>query len=399
MYKERNATYVCVLLLIFHSTVCQRNREGAPQASQAYAVEKRPTQLRMADVSMNFIEDLSIKGSWIWPTKLLVDSEQRIYVFDDEDKFPTIYKYDREGKLISKTTFQRGQGPGDFAFMDPAFSASGQIYVFDKAIRRLTVLDNMLIVKKTTEFRESLYDMKSDAKGFVYGFFYGKQTSDQASPIILGRFTDTGRLVAEIFEYEATLVTKLSETTLRENFYVPYGIYKINDDGRIYCAVSNKSEIRVLDSKLRILRTIAINAKRIELNEGDIQRTKLRIYGPEYPAGQKMFYKIEFGSTLKFKPFIEDFFVLDNGFLLVLNYEYDDINHDDILADIYDESGRLVTKVTVPGYFNRYASKTAYMKTRTLRGDYFYTIEGEYGIGDFSVKRYRISWQNKQSAN
>ncbi len=389
--------YLCICLLL-NSTYCNRRSEKGSQTQQAYGTGKLSTKASVADLSLVFAEDLDFKESWIWPTKLLINAEQELYVFDDEDKYPTIYRFDRSGKLLSKNSFHRGQGPGDFAFMDPAFARADRMYIFDRSIRRLSLLDSALSVKKTVVFERSLFDIKTDGQGFIYGFFYGEQTRDQVrtqtNPIILGRFSDNGNLVSEIARYEETLITKVDESTLQENFYVPYGIYKISDDGRIYFAASNERGIRVFDSKLRLLKTIPLITKMSEIRKEDIERTKLRIYGPGYPARERMFFKLQFGSALKYKPFIEDFFILENGYLLVLNYEHDDINHNGICADVYDDFGRHITRVTVPGYFNRYSSKTAYMKTRALKDNYLYTIEGEYGGDEFFVKRYRISLHN-----
>jgi hypothetical protein len=89
--------------------------------------------------------------------------------------------------------------------------------------------------------------------------------------------------------------------------------------------------------------------------------------------------------------------ILENNFLLVLTYKYDDGNHNTILADLFDEKGIFVSTVEVPTYFSPYISDPGFFKSNTnalYRRNYFYTITMDEDSEKFTLTRYRISFSN-----
>jgi len=159
---------VFVLGILFIS--CQRERkEGEHQAKKTEGLEiineGRPQN---PSLSLTFEEDLSITKEGWFPAALAVDDDGNIYVFGEAEMF--IYKFDSQGNEIFKKVFPKGQGPGDFYFMDPYFSSDGRLYLYDKLNRRLTILNRDFDIQDTMKFEEGRYLLRLDSKGNLFFF-------------------------------------------------------------------------------------------------------------------------------------------------------------------------------------------------------------------------------------
>ncbi len=100
-------------------------------------------------------------------------------------------------------------------------------------------------------------------------------------------------------------------------------------------------------------------------------------------------------SLPKYYPFICNFFILQNNFLLVLTYENDNICFDSIKGDIFNEKGEYISKVEAPFYFDPYLSEHGHKENTSalLKGEYFYTLVVDKDTGKTSIKRYKLTWE------
>lgn len=375
-------TFLILSVILYIS--CTKE-EGFNQENITVIINKNKP--KATSLSLEFKEDLCIKENWALPTKLLVDTKGNIFVFDEEDKKPTIYRFDEAGNLLLKKSFDRGQGPGDFNFMDPHLSSEGKLNLFDKQARRLTVLNSMLEVEKTIKFEKSLFNFKLDSKGYIYGFCLG---FTETMTEYLAKFSPDGKYLSKVFEFEYINIERKEDANY-VYLYNTLGKYKIDRNDNLYYVRNDKYEINIINPEGKLIKKIVIKTRPIKINEDDIERTRKRLHS-NVQGGR---YRWVFTSLAENKPYIDDFFVLENGFLLVLTYEFDDGKDESILADLFDEKGYFLKAVEVPSYYKYHSSRTDYYyeKAKVLKNNYFYTIEADEEEENFYVKRYKLIWE------
>ena len=107
--------FILISSLLFNIS-CANKKEARDGDIEIITNEDTPQN---PSLSLRFEEDLSItRGGW-WPAEVAVDDEENIYVFGEAENF--IYKFDSHGNEIFKKVFPKGQGPGDFFFLDHMF--------------------------------------------------------------------------------------------------------------------------------------------------------------------------------------------------------------------------------------------------------------------------------------
>jgi len=142
------------LILIFSSLFnvsCEKEKKVQEEGNIEVIINEDKPQ--NPSLSLKFEEDLSITKEGWFPVDVAVDDEENLYVFGEYEMF--IYKFDAQGKEVFKKVFSKGQGPGEFAFMDPYFSAERKLYLYDKLKHRLTIFDQDFIVLDIMKFHES----------------------------------------------------------------------------------------------------------------------------------------------------------------------------------------------------------------------------------------------------
>jgi len=158
---------------------------------------------------------------------------------------------------------------------------------------------------------------------------------------ILTKFSPSGRLLDEIFEYiNPPAVYDKSKNKFIHELYSHSGIYKLDSDDYIYYSMSDKYEINVVSPQGKFFKKITKRCQSRKLTKKDIEKVARPSSRREYIIPEHM-------------PYIADFFVLDNKYLLVITFEND---YDDktLAGDLFDEDGNFQTRIAVPKYWSWY---------------------------------------------
>lgn len=362
---------------------CQKGKEEKEEGYvKVITNEGRPQN---PSLSLTFVENLSItKEGWL-PAEIEVDDEDNIYVFVETEM--SIYKFDALGNGILKKAFPKGQGPGDFNFMDPYISSDGKLYIYDKMLRKITTLNKNCEIQETIKIEGLAYILRIDSKGNMI-FWVGK-SSPSGHKHVLSKFSSSGKLLYEIFEY-FTPSPEINEEKMIFSWplYFTSGIYKLDSDDNIYYAVTDKYEINVVSSEGQLV-------KRIEKTSQSRKVTKKDIESVTPSVKETAPFKTKFIAP-EHVPYIADFFILDNKYLLVVTHE-NGYDKETLVADLFDEKGIFQTRVEVPKYYqwNIDISTSIMKKKAVYKKNHFYTIEADGSEENFYVKRYKMIWKNK----
>ena len=249
---------LCLIFVLIVSlfVACQKGQDNSLDDIKTINNEDIPQK---PSLSISFKEDFTLRENWIGPAKLLPDDKGNLFVFDEEDKNPTIYKFNNSGELIQKKSFNKGQGPGDFNFMDPDFSSEGKLCIFDKLSRRLTILDNNLEFTDSIKLEKSLFYFRLDSNDFIYGFYSGvpdiEQRKNHEMSKILAKFSPEGGHPRKIFEYSAKFPF-MKDGVLYIYLYGPSCIFKIDESNNIYYAETGKYEINIFSPSGKMIKKI-----------------------------------------------------------------------------------------------------------------------------------------------
>ena len=347
--------------------------------------------------SLNFTEDLRIdRESW-YPYGLEIDNEGNIYIFEVD--FGKIYIYDKHGNEIGQKEFKQGQGPGDIYFMDPTFSSDGNLYIFDKKNKRLTVFNRewkiLDIRELRKKYKKNFMILRLDSRNCIYSWIHKRNfTEDKYTPrYALIKISPSGKFLGEIFEYrdlEDEYFFQPSQENIQYIYlYPPFGTFKLDVEDYLYYAVSDKYEINVISPQGKFARKIIKATKTRKITEKDTNRQISQLKKVLSRFGDKL----EFFIPVRM-PAIADFFVFDNKYILVLTYE----NPKDtptIRGDLFDNEGNFLSNVDVPKYHGWSYCRVLFKKSAIYKKNYFYTIEDDKNRDDDSriVKRYKVNWR------
>ncbi len=388
-------TTIRLLFFIFISSLlfnilCKKEKESRESDIDIVINENNPQN---PSLSLRFEKNLSITREGWWLADVAVDNEENIYVFGEAEMF--IYKFDSQGNEILKKVFHKGEGPGDFYFMDPYFSSDGRLYLYDKLNHRLTILNKNCEILETLKFEESKYLFQLDSKRNMY-FFVNKllpetsETVDRVYKKVLAKFSPSGKLLDELFEFNSPGVERRDRE--KKIFYWPLyftcGMYKLDPDDNVYYAMSDKYEINIVSPQGKLFKRIIKRGQSRKVTKRDIE-----IVTP--PEDKTISYKFEYIAP-EHVPYIADFFILDNKYILVITHE-NDYDEETLAGDLYDEKGIFQNKAEVPKYYewHMYTSFYGIKKKALYKKNHFYTIESDENEENFYVRRYKMSWNEK----
>jgi len=394
MKKSIYFILILSLFLLYIGTLnipCQKIKGKKEEGNVKVIINKGDPQ--NPSLSLIFKEDLSITKKGWWPADIAVDNEGIIYVFGEGEKF--IYKFDPQGNEILKKVFTKGEGPGDFYFMDPYFSADGRLFIYDKLNQRMTILNDDCEIIETLQFREPRFLFQQDSKGNIY-FFVSRilpeisETADRAYKKVLTKFSPSGILLDELFEFDNPRSDIDREKMIYYwPLYYTCGMYKLDSDDNLYYAMSDKYEISVVSLEGKLSKRIIKKGQSRKATKRDIEI----VTPPENNTSRR--YKFEY-IIPKHVPYIADFFILDNKFILVITHE-NDYDKETLAGDLFNEKGIFQNRVEVPKYYQWWNNTEFYgLKKKALyRKDHFYIIDADKSEENFYVKRYKIVWTNK----
>ncbi|MGB8959345.1 MAG: hypothetical protein WCC00_10105 [Candidatus Aminicenantales bacterium] len=365
----------CLVLFITVCGSCKKDKSDlmASNISDTVINGESPAQ---PSLRLEFVEELSIINEGWWQVTLDVDEIGNIYICDETEG--SIRKYGPEGNLLLEKIFKKGQGPGDFNFMDLHCSSDGLVYVFDQRVRRLSVLNRDLTVQ-STRLIDGSCTLRMDSSGNLFLWrFDGEEIT-----ATLTKYFPSGRVVGKMFEIKIVDPQSIPEkSTFVWPLYLPQTIYKLDSDDNIYFCTTDKYEITVVSPDGRQLKKI--------VKKGQTRRftVKDRDMLPSAPAPANGF-RTEYLAPENVPP-VADFFILEDHSLLVLTHEnaYDDRM---IAGDLFNSRGDYLNRVQVPRYYLwNFVTHPLGKKMALYKNGNFYTIEANEAEDRFFVKKYRV---------
>lgn len=142
----RRTLFVFSIIVLFFVFACSNKPESAARVEIIDGIEhvhNTGTPLH-PDKSVTFEEELSVGGEeydmLFRPQGFNVDQNENIYITDMQDQ--SIKVFDPSGEFI-RTIGQKGEGPGEFAFIGRmTFLPDGRLMVMDSRARRLNLFDS-----------------------------------------------------------------------------------------------------------------------------------------------------------------------------------------------------------------------------------------------------------------
>ncbi len=378
-------TFALTLLLNCHSSRDTGNTRGV-EIVENKAIPSNP------NLTLKFEKDLEITNDSWFDVYFTVDGEENIYFVDIQKKEILFYKYSKNGKLLLKKGFPRGQGPDEIFNPLLIQSTEDKIMIYDKGNQRIAVFNKNLEIENLIKSARHLWGIHLDSQNNIYAY--------ELKPTFKGTFMTFKRLSSDLkkdeikyFEYPINSKIKDESGVSIIRPYDSFSIVRIDNSDNIWYAMSDKYEIYKVSPKGKILKKILKDepSQPFKISEERIKKLESLIFPVKVPFK----YKFEFPKNqLK----ICNFFILENNFLLVLTYKYDDGKHKTIFADLFDDKGIFVSTVEVPTYDRPYISDTGFFKRNTealFRKNYFYTITMDEDSEKFTLTRYKINFFKK----
>ena len=143
--------------------------------------------------------------------------------------------------------------------------------------------------------------------------------------------------------------------------------------------MSDKYEITILSPEGILKKMITKTSISRKISQADIDKVafKSTVYNKtKYVIDENM-------------PYIADFFILDNNYILVITFE-NDYEDATIAGDIFDNNGNYRGRIDVPKYYWWYSLWNGWKNKAQYKNGYFYTIETDDAEENFCIKRYKM---------
>ena len=326
---------------------------------------------------LRFNKELEISAADFLPAMLLVDRAKNIYTYSGEQ----LLKYDPAGKGILRKTARSGQGPGEYQMPEFAMSEDGHIYVADPVQRRLTILDDRFQTIKIMKlgFYGGVIELgpKNNLHFLTLDPLPG--TADRQK-LTLSTYSTEGKLLWQGPSYQWGM-TRDVRGIAHHAVYHPQIKYKVDREGNIYWAMTDRYEITQFDPLGAIRRTITRGGSTRKITDAEVQeRTpKVKTPGLVFDLPERM-------------PFIADLFVLENGWLAVVTFDHVEADSS-VAADLFDEKGIYRAKILMPKYLNWDGLARPHKSLALFRDGCFYAIETDQSGEKYCIRRYRLDWQ------
>lgn len=372
---KKGIFYSISTILVFLLLVsCQSDRSVENENTEVIINEEEPL---LQESPITFIEDLVLTKEGWYPSNIAVDDAGNIYVFGEAVKFIT--KFDSRGNEIFTKVFPKGQGPGEFFFMDPYFSSDGRLFIYDKSQRRLSILNQNCEIQDSIKIEGNKFLLRLDSQS---NMFFWEGTTSQI--LVLSKFSQSGELLNELVEFPWRIGLDYDESknTFLSPLYPLSGIYKLDLHDNVYFAKTDKYEISVFSPKGNLIRKIVKNGLSRKVTELDIENSQRQ------PSSDGV--RNEYVPPDRW-PYIADFFILENEFLLVITFE-GEYNDGSLNGDLFDKDGIYLCKVEVPRFYQLDYLFFAIKNQALYKKGNYYVIQTDEFEENFYVKRYRIKW-------
>ncbi|UCC40578.1 MAG: hypothetical protein JSV96_03790 [Candidatus Aminicenantes bacterium] len=378
--------YLALLIIAALTISCQKakNTKKSNEATELQVVVNGDNP-QNPDLSLKFEEELSLTKEGWWPSKILVDDEGNIYV--SQVKENVIYKFDSQGNEILKKEFPKGQGPGEFVSMAPRLFSDGRLFIYDRRQLRMIIMNGKYEIQNVLKFKEYrwVFQLDSEANMYFWLVKFLPRTKD-ANRLVLSKFSPSGELVQEIFEHiwSAVYAVKGKSIERKHPLYKPYGMYKLDSRDNIFYALSDKYEINVVSPEGKKLKIVVKKCRSRKITEKDVEKAM-----SFFPFASKPSSMI---IIPEFLPYIADFFILENNYLMVITFE-NEYDKRTLAGDLFDEKGIFQARVEVPKYYRWFDLMGPGESNAVVKKKHFYTIEADEAEENFYVKRYIMTWE------
>jgi len=301
---------------------------------------------------VEFVEDVVFgndddedDGVLFHPSAVCVDDGGAVFILDY--KMFCIKKFDSNGEHL--LTFSRqGEGPGELArAYRMAMTPRGRLAVFDSDNHRITVFD-----------RDGEYVESQGFQGWVTGFYAAADESFVVLYSVMkedwmknGSFYKVAHLAPDlgtetaidsgyVRDSEIIQATDNSMTSVGKPFVGRYHVGAL-PGGDIVVAHGDEYRLRLLSPRLEPVREVTREVPRIKVTEGDKAE-----YYEDFQDSEENFRilvreKVRFP---KYKPYISDLCVDDEGYILVETYERTG-SDDTMCYDVFTPDGEFVNRV------------------------------------------------------
>jgi hypothetical protein len=271
--------------------------------------------------------------------------------------------------------------------MDLALASDKRLFVYDQRQFRLTIMSQDYAVQKILKFGEMRWEfcLDSEDRMYFWAVKFLPKTKD-AQRLVLSKYSPSGDLLLEIMDYAWSIYLIRSENIeYKHPLFKPYGIYKIGPEKAVYYAMSDRYEINIVSAQGALWRRITRKGSARRVTEKDIE-IALR----DFPWASKPRSEIVIPELM---PSIADFFILGNGYLLVITFE-NELDKSSMSGDLFDDQGVFQARVEVPKYDDWFSLiGPRGISKAVVAGDSFYTVEADAAEEIFSVKRYKMMWR------
>lgn len=381
MKIKRLNIYVILVPILFYS--CQKSgiekSISIAEAEDINYIENKERPLS-STLDLKFIQDLSIFDDEWWPQSLLVDESGNIYIITGPEI--ELRKYSPQGNELERKKFPKGQAPGEFSGFDPLLSKNGNFYIADWSQRRLTILDSNFEILELTKLKVHglILGLDSQNNMFFLAIELLPGTTDRQK-IVFTKCSPSGDPLLRIHEYEwgqhrdnnGIYHTDAFRTQLK---------YRIDSKDNVYYATTDNYEINVISPVGLVTKRIIKTGKSRKLTHKEITSFEPEVPNPRFVT-----------DVPENMPYIADFFILENDFLLVVTFEA--VEEDGfLLGDLFDSEGNYQARVQIPKYYNWNFLLAPVRSRAVYKNGYFYTIESDENEELFWVKRYEVIWEN-----
>jgi hypothetical protein len=391
-HKDTNIYYIlglaflCLITALNYHCRQDSSSSASMTSKDVPAIISYPGQPADPSAKLLFSEDLRIRREGWWPQSVLIDPNDRIMVPTYREN--RIYVFDQAGHDLETLEFPKGQGPGEFTAIEPQLSPNGDLYIYDRLQQRLTITDakggEARTILKFGEMRQ-VFTLGRHADFYFWVVHFRPGTKD-TQDLVLTRFDSKGSLVRE-YESHPFSPGRTDRNGKRiYKLYDSYGIFKLDQAGNLYVAISDTYEIRIYSPEGLPLHKIIKKARPRAPDENDLKM--IQPFFSEFPKDRTVL------SPPAQMPEIADILILSDSSLLVVTFDPTK-DPSTLSADWFSPEGRFLNRVTIPKYYLWFKAFGPGGSHARIAGDCFYAIEPtDEAETDFLVKRYKIKKSN-----
>lgn len=344
------------------------------------------------DKSVTFEEELSVGGEeydmLFRPQGFNVDQNENIYISDMQDQ--SIKVFDRTGEFI-RTIGQKGEGPGEFAFIGRmTFLPDGRLMVMDSRARRLNLFDSDGTYLDSHNWTKGLGRLHyaTDSTCLLSVFeFGGGDNPLKGRKLFVKKFDFEGNEIQLIGEFRAEEMKIHSESrsgggSIAVAIAPPYSPHSIFAADRtrqhLYHCNNDEYMVEIFDKEGNVFRRIDRPYEPLPFTGDDAKKFRSRYDSSSMEGLKKM---VQGMAMPPVKTVMAQMLVDDVGNLWVETHEQREVEEKVFTAyDIFNPDGFYEAKVWID------------LKPEIFLNGKMYRMHSDEETGYSHVKRYRTIW-------